>query len=208
MSIISDVFSGYKVSFAGGNTDQGQRTPFQIDHIAGRKIVTDGHQYDVSEGHQHGTRVSIPSETFAALLEQIQASGSQPVQAEGLTQIKDPNQYPAGAAFMSWIPGDVFQNMDRYPAYERSQMKEFLEQMDLERQLKEKYGEGVKLAKDPKSGNFVMLTPGDRFYDQVRSGAQAWADMQDWFAKTSSDLGAHQDLLGRYEELVSHYNRS
>lgn len=95
------------------------------------------------------------------------------------------------------LPGDVLGDQDAEIAYQRRQIARVGELARIEADLAQEYGEPVKLAFDPLAEEYLMLRPGQRGYDEVKSAREVLAlTVHD--ASKMGRLNAFRDLLAQY----------
>ena len=61
----------------------------------------------------------------------------------------------------------------------RRDTEKLFDQLVIERELQQTYGNNVKLAYSPADGAYIMLKPGDGRYDEVSTGQEALASLRD-----------------------------
>ncbi|KEA62995.1 hypothetical protein ADIMK_2519 [Marinobacterium lacunae] len=76
------------------------------------------------------------------------------------------------------LPSDVF---ERSMHWQRT-IAELADQLVIERELQQTYGEKVKLAYSQAEGSYIMLKPGDGRYDEVTTGQDALDNLRETLA--------------------------
>ncbi|WP_417675316.1 hypothetical protein [Roseibium sp.] len=88
--------------------------------------------------------------------------------------------------------------IDLGEAYFRQDVESFMKLVDTERQLKEDYGDDVKLAYSHNDGGYIMLTPDDLHYDDIPSTEDGVGAILEDVRRGFRDAEGVRDVLAKY----------
>lgn len=133
-------------------------------NINGKDIITSGHAYDTSAA---GTFKIMNGANMDAFNQDFAAVGFVSSESEALTQVTSPPHTVTMTGELS--------TLDSSKSAREQILAEAENLADLvltERQLRKEFGDDVKLAYDPNQKSYIMLKPGDNFYDSVDSAEE------------------------------------
>lgn len=137
----------------------------------GINVITSGHMYDTTVP---GTFKNTSAFDINAL-DQWQSENPDKTIGDGeldseTTAITRENAWQPPQSAMVGNGGLVFDGLDSSLGDQvLSDVNDFADLVLAERQLKKQYGDDVKIAFEPNSGNYIMLKPGDNQYNNVDS---------------------------------------
>lgn len=104
------------------------------------------------------------------------------------------------SAELGMIPGAVLHSQDpnAMTNYEKDQIVHVMKLLDQEAQLKQQYGEDIKIAYNGTRKRYEMLRPGDSGYDQVQTGTQVEQELSKTFDQGYLDRKDFQDIFKRF----------
>lgn len=158
-----------------------QESTIQSEQINGFEVIVSGHSIDAREGISLLRTVGGQLSYSPELLAQIEADKDNPQQHFTLNVSAPIEALPPGATG-SYMPISTFKlegqwnrgnpielSTEMADQYNREDTEAFLERLEAERQLKDKYGEEIKLVYSHADNGYIMLTPDDLHYDEIPS---------------------------------------
>ncbi|MBD8892379.1 hypothetical protein [Roseibium litorale] len=162
-------------------SDQASESPVQRETVNGLEVIVSGHSIDAREGISLLRTVGGQLSYSPELLAQIEADKDNPQQHFTLNVNAPIEALPPGATG-SYMPISIFKlegqwnrgnpielSTEMADQYNREDTEAFLERLEAERQLKDKYGEEIKLVYSHADNGYIMLTPDDLHYDEIPS---------------------------------------
>lgn len=192
---------------SGGST---AGTPESV-MINGRTVIVSGHDLDEMEGRslfrstQSGNiqRLREFAENEMNSGEHTYVNGilmidGQPAMAVSTTPLKDGAQN--GYSNVEYFNADGQTGLGAIQpgtedGYYRSLVSEYMEIVDVERRLKESYGEDIKLVYSHLDNCHIMLTPDDARYDQMASAEEGVQTLLNNISNGHINRSAVEDLL-------------
>jgi len=81
---------------------------------------------------------------------------------------------------------------------DREQLNEFFELMDVEKSLKQQFGDDIKLAYDHRGDNLVMVRPGQAGYDDVKTMDEVWKEEASYLGRFGSPA-QFADIFAKFD---------
>lgn len=167
---------------AGSASPAPAEDPVKRETANGFNIIVAGHSIDAREGISL-LRPYDGKLTYSPEL-QAQIDADVPPQLNSTSEALKALPPGAKSSYMSitpyklegqWNRGDpLSQPIDMYEKNSIDDMAGFMERLEAERQLRERYGDDVKLAYSHADGGYIMLTPDDLHYNEINSVHQTF----------------------------------
>lgn len=167
---------------AGSASPAPAEDPVKRETANGFNVIVAGHSIDAREGISL-LRPYDGKLTYSPELQAQIAADEQPQLNSTSEALK---ALPPGAksAYMAITPQKLEGQWNRgnplsqpIDMFERNTIEDltvFMKRLEAERQLKERYGDDVKLAYSHADGGYIMLTPDDLHYDEINSVQQTF----------------------------------
>jgi len=190
---------------------EGDQTEYET--IADQRVAVGGHRYDLSGNETTEDVAQLPEMTVEEIEEQRKAVEQlldDGVQLAAMKQGLTLGRSDLGLGVAPIMPlsyagignGDMgmmqplFHSVEEEKAFASEQLDNFIDTLDVEKGLQEKYGEDVKVFYNALDEQWTMARPGDAMYNssQVQTGEQALNTLNLALGK-----GGAIDSLGRSE---------
>lgn len=203
----SAVDSAPKAAAPANDSAKPETLPIEKLTINGKEVIVSGHGFELPE-HVDGVQleqiVSTP-EMREQFEENVKLRGRG---GEGIATMIAPDQPIQGSGRLKPIsfldmglqPGEVYLSTDpnAVARYERQKLTEFIDHMEMVKDIEQRYGKDVKVAFDPQQQSYVMLRPGDNHYDNVLSGKESDEHMKMIFESDPRRFNYLGDILQQY----------
>lgn len=170
---------------AGSASPAPAEDPVKRETANGFNIIVAGHSIDAREGISL-LRPYDGKLTYSPEL-QAQIDADEPPQLNSTSEALKALPPGATSSYMpitpqmlagQWNRGNpLSQPIDMFEKNSIADLIGFMERLEAERQLKERYGDDVKLAYSHADEGYIMLTPDDLHYDEINSVQQTFDKM-------------------------------
>ena len=183
--------------------------PVEKVTINGNDVIVSGHGFEIPESKVKGTELEQivytqeMREHFESVQLELRSKGS-----EGIATMIVPDEPIQGSGRLTPVsvfnlglqPGEVYLSNDpnAVARYERQKLSEFIEKMEMVKNIEQRYGSDVKVAFDPEQQSYVMLRPGDKQYENVFSGKESDENLKMILNDDPRRYNYLGDILARY----------
>lgn len=169
----------------------------QYRNIGGLKIAVSGHDYDMSlpgRFSNHSSQLSTRdfNDWLANNPDKISKTGLQELDAPPITKA---DRWEAPQS-MSWNSLFVSGRSIEQQLAEKSE--EFASLIQTTKQLQQEYGSDIKLAHDPNTQSYIMLKPGDNFYDSVQTADEALDNFRSYLFHAGRSSSAIDQIFSQH----------
>ncbi|MEP3122739.1 MAG: hypothetical protein ABJO52_12745 [Nisaea sp.] len=202
------VASGTAAAPSGGapGPDEAKVEPSTVT-IDGIEVIVSGHSVDDMEGRSLFRTVG-DEENLRLNDSYINLESNSEDFVQAVMEVFESRPYeplPAGSSIYMSIssgalkgeikPQKIANDHEEKVAQDRKIVTDFFEMVDIERQLKEEYGEDVKLTYSHADQSYIMLTSTDLHYDDL-------ASVEENTVHLLESLGNDQDMLGNVKDIL------
>ena len=194
-----------------------------VTKIDGVDVVVSGHNLDDREGisllRTYEGTLSYSAELYAQIFGNDSAANEGVIAADGTVLSDQPGMtllsstalgpLPEGATsyympVTHWTPEGqggvhaISADPAEQDAFDRQRVEKYMDLVGVERQLKARYGDDVKLAYSHEDAGYIMLSPDDARYDEIAFAEDGVGDLLASVRKGEINKSAVTDVLGRY----------
>ncbi len=204
------VLQGEGAPLSSGSAKPAPRAEPVVKQVGGVDVTVSGHSVDNREGvsllRTVPGKLSYTPEILAQILSDEEGAPRLRMQETESTPVIP---VPDGSSL--YMPVTVWQQegewnhgnplkipIDLGEAYFRQDVESFMKLVDTERQLKEDYGDDVKLAYSHNDGGYIMLTPDDLHYDDIPSTEDGVGAILEDVRRGFRDAEGVRDVLAKY----------
>ncbi len=169
----------------------------QYRNIGGLKIAVSGHDYDMSlPGRFSNQSSQLSTRDFNDWLtnnpDKISKTGLLELEAIPITKA---DRWEAPQS-MSW--NSLFVSGRSIEQQLADKSEEFASLIQATKQLQQEYGSDIKLARDPNTESYIMLKPGDNFYESVQTADEALDNFRSYLFHAGRSSSAIEQIFNRH----------
>jgi len=195
---------------AAAETTASAPTP-TVKVINGHSVITAGHSIDNREGVSQirivsGKTFTIPPEMQAQIddetytnpnLTVVSSTENTAWESGTGSYVSISYTYPGGE-FVDPISRPIPGSEAEERAMNRQRVSEYMGIVDMEQQLKDQYGDDVKLAYSYADNSYIMLTPDDLHYDEITAASDGVQTLLSEVRRGYIPRDQVGDILGQY----------
>jgi hypothetical protein len=178
------------------NADMSPGETIQYRNIGGLKIAVSGHDYDTSLPGRFSNHSQLSTRDLNDWLannpDKISKTGLQELEA---TPITEANRWKAPQS-ASWDSLFVLGSSIEQQLANKSE--DFASLIQATKQLQQEYGSDIKLARDPNTESYIMLKPGDNFYESVQTADEALDNFRSYLFHAGRSSSAIEQIFNRH----------
>lgn len=183
---------------AGLKADNHSVEPVQYRNIGGIKIAVSGHDYDATALGHFSNNSQLNNHDFNDWLKNNpdKTVGNGSLEAETVVIDKE-NRWEAPQS-ASWNAQFILDGSVSIEQQVADKADTFANLMQATKQLQQEYGSDIKLARDPNTESYLMLKPGDDFYESVQTPDEALNDFRSYLAQSGQSSSIIEQIFNKH----------